>query len=139
MTPTCVEQVAEGEARASALHREVERLSVDLLKAQEEQVALKEKTTSLKRSLQETTASNSSTESRLAALHKTLSEAERLRRALQVSRTSAGGGETKVGVNQCNRVSSPIRSRWTRLGRRPQTPGGRRRLSLSGWRVCRAT
>lgn len=88
----CGEQVAEGEARASVLHREVERLSLTLLKAQEDQSSLKEKTASLRKSLQEVTASNSSAESRLAALHKTLSEAERVRRALQVS---GGGGSSE--------------------------------------------
>lgn len=93
----CGEQVAEGEARASALHREVERLSLALLKAQEDQSSLKEKTASLRKSLQEVTASNSSAESRLAALHKTLSEAERVRRALQVSGADGGGGDRNGG------------------------------------------
>lgn len=141
MIVTCGEQVAEGEARASALHREVERLSVALLKAQEEQSSLKEKTASLRKSLQEATSSSSSAEGRLATLHKTLSEAERVRRALQVS---GGEDENAGGVSklqgQCNNVSvPPTRSRWTRLGRQPLTPGGRRRPSASEWRACRVT
>lgn len=81
-------QVAEGEARASLLQREVERLSQALLKAQEGESLLKEKTSSLKKSLQEAAASQSSTESRLAALQKTLSVAEQDRRLLQVSETA---------------------------------------------------
>lgn len=97
MIVTCGKQVAEGEARASALLREVERLSLALLKAQEDQSSLKEKTVSLRKSLQEVTASSSSAESRLAALHKTLSEAERVRRALQVSDGGGGGGDENGG------------------------------------------
>lgn len=81
-------QVAEGEARASLLQREVERLSQALLKAQEGESLLKEKTSSLKKSLAEAAASQSSTESRLAALQKTLSVAEHDRRLLQVSDTA---------------------------------------------------
>lgn len=158
MIVTCGEQVAEGEARASALHREVDRLSVALLKAQEDQSSLKEKTASLRKSLQEVTASNSSAEGRLTALHKTLSEAERVRRALQVSGgghlggdgdgggVDVGGGEDENGggvaklQGECDDVSvPPTRNRWTRLGRQPLTAGGWRRPSVSEWRACRAT
>lgn len=69
----------------SLLQREVERLSQALLKAQEGESVLKEKTSSLKKSLQEATASHGSTQSRLAALQKTLSVAEQDKRLLQVS------------------------------------------------------
>lgn len=83
-------QVAEGEARVSLLQREVERLSEALLKAQEGESLLKEKTSSLKKSLQEAAASHGSTQSRLAALQKMLSAAEQDKRLLQVSETEWG-------------------------------------------------
>ncbi len=80
-------QVADGEARASLLQREVERLSQALLKAQEGESLLKEKVSSLRRRLQEAEASHSSTQSRLSTLQKTLSVAEQDKRLLQVSET----------------------------------------------------
>lgn len=89
-------QVAEGEARASLLQREMERLSQALFKAQENESLLREKTSSLKKSIQEAAASHSSTQSRLAALQKMLSEAEQDKRLLQVSKT-----EGKEGCEQC--------------------------------------
>lgn len=78
-------QVAEGEARVSLLQREVERLSQALLKAQEGESLLREKTTSLNQSLQEAATAHSSTQSRLAALQKTLTVAEQDKRLQQVS------------------------------------------------------
>lgn len=78
----------------SLLQREVERLSQALLKAQEGENSLKEKTTSLKKSLQEASAAHSCTQSRLAALQKTLSAAEQDKRLLQVS----GTGGQKIGA-----------------------------------------
>lgn len=86
-------QAAEGEARVSLLQREVERLSQALLKAQEGESALREKTSVLKKSLQEAAASHGSTQGRVAALQKTLSAAEQDKRILQVSATE--GGEKK--------------------------------------------
>lgn len=71
----------------SLLQREVERLSQALLKAQEGESFLKEKTSSLKNSLQEAAASHSGTQSRLAALQKALSVAEQDKRLLQVRQT----------------------------------------------------
>lgn len=71
----------------SLLQREVERLSQALLKAQEGESLLKEKASSLKKSLQEAAASHGSTQSRLAALQKALSAAEQDKRLLQVSET----------------------------------------------------
>lgn len=63
----------------------MERLSQALLKAQEDESLLREKTSSLRKSLQEAAASHSSTQSRLATLQKTLTEAEQTKRMLQVS------------------------------------------------------
>lgn len=63
----------------------MERLSQALLKAQEDESLLREKTSSLRKSLQEAVASHSSTQSRLATLQKTLTEAEQTKRMLQVS------------------------------------------------------
>lgn len=77
-------QVAEREARVSQLQRDVDRLSQNLLKAQEGESALKEKAASLSQTLQEVTASHSSTQSRLLALQKTLGSAEQDKRLLQV-------------------------------------------------------
>lgn len=138
MTVMCYNQVAEGEARASVLQREVERLSLALLKVQEDESSLKEKTSSLRKSLQEATASHSSAEGRLAGLHKTLSEAERARRALQVSLRVVAVAlkccRASVTVAPC-----PCRDRRTRLGRQPPRPGGWRRPSASAWRACRVT
>lgn len=68
----------------SLLHREVERLSQALLKSQEGESLLKEKTTSLSQLLQEAAAVHSSTQARLAALQKTLSIVEQDKRLLQV-------------------------------------------------------
>ena len=78
-------QVAEGEARVSLLQREVERLSQALLRAQEGESALKEKTASLSQTLQEAAAAHSGTQSRLVALQKTLSLVEQDKKLLQVS------------------------------------------------------
>ena len=69
----------------SLLQREVERLSQALLKAQEAESLLKEKSASLNQSLQEATATHSSTQGRLVALQKTLCVAEQDKRLLQVS------------------------------------------------------
>lgn len=69
----------------SLLHREVDRLNQALLKAQEGEAALKQKVTTLSQSLQEVAASHSGTQTRLAALQKTLSLAEQDKRLLQVS------------------------------------------------------
>lgn len=77
-------QVADGEVRVSLLQREVERLSQALVKAQESESLLKEKTLSLNHSLQEATAAHSSTQSGLAALQKTLSVTEQEKNLLQV-------------------------------------------------------
>lgn len=77
--------MAEGEARVSLLQREVERLSQALLTAQEGESLLKEKSASLNQSLQEVAAAHSSTQSRLAALQKTLTVAEQDKRLQQVS------------------------------------------------------
>lgn len=77
-------QVADGEVRVSLLQREVERLSQALVKAQESESLLKEKTLSLNHSLQESTAAHSSTQSGLAALQKTLSVTEQEKNLLQV-------------------------------------------------------
>lgn len=77
--------MAEGEARVSLLQREVERLNQALLKAQEGESLLKEKSTCLNQSLQEAAATHSSTQSRLAALQKTLTLAEQDKRLQQVS------------------------------------------------------
>lgn len=63
----------------------MERLSQALLKSQEDESLLREKTSSLRKSLQEAAASHSSTQSRLACLQKTLTEAEQTKRMLQVS------------------------------------------------------
>lgn len=63
----------------------MERLSQALLKAQEDESLLRGKTSSLRKSLQEAAASHSSTQSRLATLQKTLTEAEQTKRMLQVS------------------------------------------------------
>lgn len=82
----------------SILQREVERLSQALLKAQEGESLLKEKSTSLNQSLQEVAAAHSSTQTRLAALQKSLSTAEQDKRHLQVSET-----ETKTGGGQGGR------------------------------------
>ena len=82
--------MADGEARASLLQREVERLSQALLRAQEGESVLKETVSSLRKSLQEAAAAHSSTQSRLAALQKMLSAAEQDKRLLQVSETGKG-------------------------------------------------
>lgn len=63
----------------------MERLSQALLKAQEDESLLREKTSSLRKSLQEAAASHSSTQSRLATLQKMLTEAEQTKRMLQVN------------------------------------------------------
>lgn len=76
----------------SLLQREVERLNQALLKSREDEALLKEKASALKKSLQEAVASHSSTQSRLAALQKTLTEAEQARMLLQVTETEVGGG-----------------------------------------------
>lgn len=68
----------------TSLQSEVERLNQALLKAQESESLLKEKTISLNQSLQEATAAHSSTQGRLAALQKTLSVTEQDKRHLQV-------------------------------------------------------
>lgn len=81
--------MSEGEVRASLLQREVERLSHALLKSQEDESVLKEKMSSLRKSLQEAAASHSGQQSRLAALQKMLTEAERDKQLLQVSETRA--------------------------------------------------
>lgn len=80
-------QLSEGEARTSLLQRETERLSHALLKSQEDESGLKEKISSLRKSLQEAAASHSSHQSRLAALQKVLTEAEHDKRLLQVRET----------------------------------------------------
>lgn len=71
----------------SLLQRDVERLSQALLKAQDGESFLREKTSSLKKSLQEAEASHSSTQSCLASVQKMLSVAEQDKRLLQVSET----------------------------------------------------
>lgn len=76
----------------SLLQREVERLSHALLKSQEDESVLKEKMVSLRKSLQEAVASQSAHQSRLSALQKMLTEAERDKRLLQVTET---GGKCK--------------------------------------------
>lgn len=78
----------------SVLQREVDRLNQALLKAQEGESLLKEKFTSLNQSLQGVSAAHSSTETRVAALQKTLSVAEQDKRHLQVSgtKTKTSGG-----------------------------------------------
>lgn len=63
----------------------MERLSHALLKAQEDESVLKEKMSSFRKSLQEAAASQSGHQSRLAALQKMLTEAERDKQLLQVS------------------------------------------------------
>lgn len=65
----------------------MERLSHALLKAQEDESVLKEKMSSLRKSLQEAAASQSGHQSRLAALQKILTESERDKQLLQVSET----------------------------------------------------
>lgn len=68
----------------SLLQREVERLSQALLKTQEGESLLREKATSLNQSLQEAASAHSSSQSRLAALQKTLTVAEQDKRLQQV-------------------------------------------------------
>lgn len=80
----CVFQVAEGEARLASLQREVERLTALLSKAQDGESVHKERVLALSQSLQEATAAHSATQGRLAALQKTLGQAETERRQLQV-------------------------------------------------------
>ena len=93
-------QVAEGEVRVALLQRDVERLSQALLKAQESESSLKEKVTSLNQSLQEVAAAHSSTETRRAALQKSLSVSEQDKRPLQVSetKTKTSSGQKLNGV-----------------------------------------
>lgn len=88
-------QLSEGEVRVSLLQREVERLSHALLKSQEDESVLKEKMSSLRKSLQEAAASQGSHQSRLAALQKMLTEAERDKRLLQVSQKNAKSAADK--------------------------------------------
>lgn len=70
----------------SLLQREVERLSHALLKSQEDESVLQEKMSSLRERLQEAAASHSGHQSRLAALQKMLTESERDKRLVQVSK-----------------------------------------------------
>lgn len=76
--------MAEGEARLASLQREVERLTALLSKAQDGESVHKERVLALSQSLQEATAAHSATQGRLAALQKTLGQAETERRQLQV-------------------------------------------------------
>lgn len=85
--PHLLTQVAEGEARVSVLQREVDKLSQALLKAQENESLLKERTASLNMSLNEATTAHSSSQSRLAALQKSLTVSEQEKQQLQVSDT----------------------------------------------------
>lgn len=76
--------MAEGEARLASLQREVERLTALLSKAQDGESVHKERVLALSQSLQEATTAHSATQGRLAALQKTLGQAETERRQLQV-------------------------------------------------------
>lgn len=78
-------QVAEGESHVSSLQREVDRLTASLSKAQDGESVQKERALALSQSLQEAVAAHSATQGRLAALQKTLGQAESERRQLQVS------------------------------------------------------
>lgn len=84
LTPSCVFQVTEGEARLASLQREVERLTAVLSKAQDGESVHKERVLALSQSLQEATAAHSATQGRLSTLQKTLGQAETERRQLQV-------------------------------------------------------
>lgn len=77
--------MAEGESRISSLQREVDRLTALLSKAQDGESVQKERALAFSQSLQEVTAAHSATQGRLAALQKTLGQAESERRQLQVS------------------------------------------------------
>lgn len=83
----------------------MERLSHALFKAQEDESVLKEKTSSLRKSLQEAVASQSGHQSRLAALQKMLTEAERDKQLLQVSET---GGKIQTAL-----MINSLSSFWT--------------------------
>lgn len=83
----------------SQLQREVERLSQALLKTQEGECVLREKTTSLNQSLQEAATAHSSAQSRLAALQKTLTVAEQDKRLQQVSEMHQNTSLKQRGCN----------------------------------------
>lgn len=69
----------------ASLQREVERLSQALLKAQEGEALLKERSQSLNQNLQEASATHSATQGRLVTLQKNLSASEQEKRQLQAS------------------------------------------------------
>lgn len=87
--------MAEGESRISSLQREVDRLTALLSKAQDGESVQKERALALSQSLQEATAAHSATQGRLAALQKTLGQAESERRQLQVSAERSMSRETE--------------------------------------------
>jgi len=68
----------------ASLQREVERLSQALLKVQEAEGLLKEKSQGLNQSLQEASTAHSATQGRLVTLQKNLSVSEQEKRQLQV-------------------------------------------------------
>ena len=68
----------------SQLQREVDRLTQSLLRAQESECLLKERAASLNLSISEATAAQSSSQSRLALLQKSLTTSELEKQQLQV-------------------------------------------------------
>lgn len=127
----------------SLLQREVERLSQALLKAQEAESLLKEKSTSLNQGLQEAAAAHSSTQSRLVALQKTLSLAEQDKRLLQVSETEGDKKKPETmwmkSERLCDDYSVPQRNDWMKSGCHLLTRGGTWPPSLSACKACRAS